>query len=916
MTYTRWGATSCPGGASFLYEGFMAGAKFDHSGGGANFLCMHPQPQLPPGASSESNGGGRLFGTEYENSGTLDLNQHQDAACAVCQAPASVAVYVQWGRQTCSNGHVTQYAGLVMGSDRNHHKTEHVCVDYSRAVHSTSSSSRQSAARIYTTEMKGGAANEVQYPVHTEVGCAVCSVPENNGPKGTVYPRWGATSCPSGRTKLYGGFIASGKWDAAGSGANFLCMHSSAQAPSGASSSSNGGNWLYGTEYADTGTLDVNSHQDAACAMCQLQQSSYIQTYVQWGRQVCGNGHITEYKGLIMGSHYQHKKSEHLCVDYARATHSASSASTEGAARLYTTEVKQGAANNDQYISDKEVGCAVCAVSEEQGAVYPRWGARSCPGGASLLYEGFMAGAKFDHTGSGANFLCMHPQPENPLGVLGRRLFGFTVGFTSNAGNWLYGTEYENSGTIDLNQHQDAACAMCQRQWARQTYVQWGRQTCSDGHTLEYAGVIMGSHHQHKRSEHICVDYDRAVHIASSTTRESAARLYTTEMIAGASDESQYPPNKEVGCAVCSIPSSAPSPPPAAPPPPPGIVREEDCAVRCTARDHVNYLTREAPVFDQWGSSHFVGSTKPALPNATFVFSFHSEKRKLSDASAHCASRGGTLARLNTPEKLAQFKDALASTDNQRLWSNATTTKFTAIFDATFDGKVYDRSRASKEQGVSRILWVHESSGTGTERVTQCGAALAQSAFQQVSTRLSQKHLSDLVGNLIGVNQTSDGSLLPTMCYSDDGHALEFDYENLIGNYPPFTGPQWTGGQRLVRKAGSQGGGATVPAFCYNCHDDYLTNPKRCTSYGETDGLFASGSTDFPNSFNCDELELPYACEVMSFSSEGLQPATCVESDDLVVFPPDNEAARFPTFVKAITFYVGASPLHLHIVCM
>lgn len=537
--FTRWGASECPVGTEILYSGFMANEKNDQSGGGANYLCMHPHSQSPPGAEDSNHNGNLLYGTEYANTGVLDLHGGQDAACAVCERSGAVHTYVQWGRQTCSNDHLTEYAGLVMSSHHAHTKSELVCVDYARHVHSASSTSHEGAAKLFTTEMRGEAADGDKYPRFREVGCAVCSVIRRF--EGAVYPRWGARSCPIGAKKLYEGFIASSHYAHIGGGINYLCMHPEPQFPEGASDTPNGGSWLYGTEYEVTGNLDQNADEDAACVMCQRPRSR--QTYVQWGRQACSNGHRTEYAGLVMGSHFNNKRSEHLCVDYERAAHDSSSSANHEGARLFTTDMRSGAAEETAYPPRYEVGCAVCSVTEGEGAVYPRWGARSCPEGASRLYEGFMAGGKFDHSGGGANFLCMHPQPQLPVNATN----------ADNNGNRLYGTEYENTGTLDLNQHQDAACAMCQASASVAVYVQWGRQTCSNGHVTQYAGLVMGSNHVHKKTEHVCVDFARAFHAHSSSSREAAARLYTTEFEGGASNEVQYPSDREVGCAVCSI---------------------------------------------------------------------------------------------------------------------------------------------------------------------------------------------------------------------------------------------------------------------------------------------------------------------------------------------------------------------------
>merc|ERR1719284_1929595 len=94
----------------------MAASRYNHNGGGMEFLCMHPTPQFPPGWKNQNNNGNLLYGVEYQNTGSLDKNHDKDAACAVCQRDGATTTYVQWGRRTCSNGHRTEYAGLIMGN--------------------------------------------------------------------------------------------------------------------------------------------------------------------------------------------------------------------------------------------------------------------------------------------------------------------------------------------------------------------------------------------------------------------------------------------------------------------------------------------------------------------------------------------------------------------------------------------------------------------------------------------------------------------------------------------------------------------------------------------------------------------------------------------------------------------------------
>ena len=46
LTFTRWGRTTCPftSGTTLIYDGIMAGSKYDE-GGGANYLCLPKDPE-------------------------------------------------------------------------------------------------------------------------------------------------------------------------------------------------------------------------------------------------------------------------------------------------------------------------------------------------------------------------------------------------------------------------------------------------------------------------------------------------------------------------------------------------------------------------------------------------------------------------------------------------------------------------------------------------------------------------------------------------------------------------------------------------------------------------------------------------------------------------------------------------------
>ena len=158
----------------------MAGSWYVSKGGGANFLCMHPDPQYPDGYSDKNGNGARLYGVEYVSNGILDKSNHEDAACVLCEHNTAKSVYVQWGRSKCSHGHITQYSGMIMATRSTHHKSENICVDLELAAHSTSIAYKGDSGRLYTTEFASDrkGSQYQMYVKNRELSCAVCSPPE------------------------------------------------------------------------------------------------------------------------------------------------------------------------------------------------------------------------------------------------------------------------------------------------------------------------------------------------------------------------------------------------------------------------------------------------------------------------------------------------------------------------------------------------------------------------------------------------------------------------------------------------------------------------------------------------------------------------------------------------------------------
>ncbi|PVD20297.1 hypothetical protein C0Q70_20794 [Pomacea canaliculata] len=46
-----------------------------------------------------------------------------------------------------------------------------------------------------------------------------------------------------------------------------------------------------------------------------------------------------------------------------------------------------------------------------RGTVYTRWGSKECASTAATVYSGYVAGSWYSTPGSGANYLCLPPNP-------------------------------------------------------------------------------------------------------------------------------------------------------------------------------------------------------------------------------------------------------------------------------------------------------------------------------------------------------------------------------------------------------------------------------------------------------------------------------------------------------------------------
>ena len=132
VTYTRWGRTNCPTGqgSELVYAGRAGGTHYQHSGGGANHLCMPDDPdhlQYQSGVQGWSH----ITGVEYWHSGLPPYSSvnYNNVPCAVCYvATRSVSLMIP-AKTQCPTHWTLEYIGYLMTAKYNQHRTMYECVD-------------------------------------------------------------------------------------------------------------------------------------------------------------------------------------------------------------------------------------------------------------------------------------------------------------------------------------------------------------------------------------------------------------------------------------------------------------------------------------------------------------------------------------------------------------------------------------------------------------------------------------------------------------------------------------------------------------------------------------------------------------------------------------------------------------------
>uniref|UniRef100_A0A1X7V5F8 Short-chain collagen C4-like n=1 Tax=Amphimedon queenslandica TaxID=400682 RepID=A0A1X7V5F8_AMPQE len=188
-----------------------------------------------------------------------------------------------------------------------------------------------------------------------------------------------------------------------------------------------------------------------------------------------------------------------------------------------------------------ETGPVGQAGPKSGGVVYTRWGRKSCPTGAELLYEGITGGEWYDHTGGAANYVCLPKVPQ---------YMSTTVPQYSA---YMYGTEYQDSNNIFSGKYNhNVPCAVCYTSTKSVKLMIPARTTCPSSWTTEYKGYLMTERHIHKNNKaYECVD-ENPESIDGSEGDTNGALFHFTRSTCNGLPCPPYVNNRAITCVVCT----------------------------------------------------------------------------------------------------------------------------------------------------------------------------------------------------------------------------------------------------------------------------------------------------------------------------------------------------------------------------
>ena len=177
---------------------------------------------------------------------------------------------------------------------------------------------------------------------------------------GTVYTRWGRTTCPNtpGTELVYAGRAGGTHHNTQGGAANHLCMPENPDYLRFTPGVQGGNSQVRGVEY-DTGGGPLRSvfQHDAPCAVCRT--SARVTVLMIPAKTQCPPSWTLEYTGYLMAEYNDGHRSTFECVDKDPETVPGGAVNTNPAV-FYHTEASCSELPCPPYDPQKELTCVVC----------------------------------------------------------------------------------------------------------------------------------------------------------------------------------------------------------------------------------------------------------------------------------------------------------------------------------------------------------------------------------------------------------------------------------------------------------------------------------------------------------------------------------------------------------------------------
>lgn len=160
--------------------GIVGGGRYDVRGGGVNFQCLPPDPELypyHPHATATSN----MTAVEYESQDYgvfADNVDNTHAVCARCYTETRPSVFMIPAKKTCPDDWTKEYDGFLMASKHDEqHPTTYECVDSSPDVTSLPPTDMGGRFWFVNVVCSGGGSvgNCDKYHDGRQLTCVVCS---------------------------------------------------------------------------------------------------------------------------------------------------------------------------------------------------------------------------------------------------------------------------------------------------------------------------------------------------------------------------------------------------------------------------------------------------------------------------------------------------------------------------------------------------------------------------------------------------------------------------------------------------------------------------------------------------------------------------------------------------------------------